>query len=173
MGLADNLTRYEWENDVPFTLNQLKSTLHAMVGTESTAGLITIDNDKYNWDLNCVYPESNDTFGSYTFGQINTIFTITVKEVDEDTSNMSIKVGQRQAAIYSGNQAYLQQECNSFIKALTYYLEHPEEVENWHKVKTESKDESKPNKKKSNDTGWYILLYILIFGFTIAIFLLV
>lgn len=29
MGLANNLTRYEWENDVPFSSDQLKSTLHA------------------------------------------------------------------------------------------------------------------------------------------------
>ena len=169
MGLANNLTRYEWENDVPFTLNQLKSTLHAMIGTDSTSGLITTDNDKYNWQLTCVYPEANDTFGSYTFGQVNTIFTITVKEVDEDTSNMAIKVGQRQAAIYSGNQAYLQQECNRFIKALTYYLEHPQEVENWHKNTPKSDTESKPNTKKTNDSAWYILLYIIIFGFVIAI----
>lgn len=166
MGLANNLTRYEWENDVPFALDQLKRTLHAMVGTESIAGLITLDEDKHNWKLTCVYPESNDTFGSYTFGQVNTIFTITVKEVDEDTSHLSIKVGQRQAAFYSGNQAYLQEECNRFIKALTYYLEHPEEVENWHQEKTQSEATSQPSK---NTNGWYILFYLVLLGMIIAL----
>lgn len=166
MGLANNLTRYEWENDVPFALDQLKRTLHAMVGTESIAGLITLDEDKHNWKLTCVYPESNDTFGSYTFGQVNTIFTITVKEVNEDTSHLSIKVGQRQAAFYSGNQAYLQEECNRFIKALTYYLEHPEEVENWHQVKPQSEATSQPSK---NTNGWYILFYLVLLGMIIAL----
>ena len=171
MGLANNLTRYDWENDVPFSLNQLKSTLHAMVGTDSAVGLITLDEDKYNWKLSCVYPESNDTFGSYTFGQVNTIFTITVKEVNEDTSNLSIKVGQRQAAIYSGNQAYLQEECNRFIKALTYYLEHPEEVDKWHSNKPKITPESKPSTKETTSNGWYILIYIIIFGIVIGLML--
>lgn len=166
MGLANNLTRYEWENDVPFALDQLKRTLHAMVGTESTAGLITLDENKHHWKLTCVYPESNDTFGSYTFGQVNTIFTITVKEVDADTSHLTIKVGQRQAAIYSGNQAYLQSECNCFIKALTYYLEHPEEVENWHQVKPQLEATSQPSK---NTNGWYILFYLVLLGMIIAL----
>lgn len=172
MGLANNLTRYEWENDVPFALDQLKSTLHAMIGTESTAGLITLDENKHHWKLTCVYPESNDTFGSYTFGQVNTIFTITVKEVDADTSHLTIKVGQRQAAIYSGNQAYLQSECNSFIKALTYYLSHPQEVESWHQVKPNPAAQSPSGSNTTTANGWYILFYILIFGVILAAILL-
>ena len=172
MGLADNLTKYDWENDVPFALNQLKTTLHAMIGTESTAGLITLDENKHHWKLTCVYPEVNDTFGSYTFGQVNTIFTITVNDVDEDTSHLSIKVGQRQAAIYSGNQAYLQAECNSFIKALTYYLEHPKEVEDWHQAKPNSLAQAQTGSNTSIANGWYILFYIVIFGIIIAAVLL-
>lgn len=171
MGLADNLTKYEWENDVPFALNQLKSTLHAMIGSDAKNGLITIDDNKHHWNLTCVYPESNDTFGSYTFGQVNTIFTITVKEVDADTSHLSIQVGQRQAAIYSGNQAYLQSECNSFIKALTYYLEHPQEVADWHQAQPAALPSSS-HTNTSIANGWYILFYILLFGLVIAAVLL-
>ncbi len=133
MGLANNLNRFEWENDIPFSNEQVKKTLHAMIGESMfVSGLLTLDADKFHWDLNCVDPENNDTFGSYSFGQINSKFSITVKSVDENNSGLRITVVERQGAFITGNQAYLQSECDKFIKALTFYLEHPNIVDNWY-----------------------------------------
>ena len=72
MGLANNLNKFEWENEIPFSDVQVKSTLHAMIGESMMIpGLINIDSDRLRWNLNCVNPENNDTFGSYSFGQVN------------------------------------------------------------------------------------------------------
>ena len=65
MGLANNLNKFEWENEIPFSEEQVKKTLHAMVGEGSkVSGLL---NKNKQWGLTCVNSESNDTFGSYSF----------------------------------------------------------------------------------------------------------
>lgn len=135
MGLANNLNKFEWENEIPFSDVQVKSTLHAMIGESMMIpGLINIDSDRLRWNLNCVNPENNDTFGSYSFGQVNSKFSVTIKKINENTVNLKITIIERQGAFITGNQAYLQSECDKFIKVLTYYLQHQDAVDNWHKA---------------------------------------
>ena len=154
MGLANNLNRFEWENEIPFSTEQVKRTLHAMIGESMTVnGLLTLDADKLHWDLNCVNPENNDTFGSYSFGQINSKFSITVKSVDENNSGLRITVVERQGAFITGNQAYLQSECDKFIKAFSFYLEHPDVVDNWYNVIKPHLDEVEKKATEAANSG--------------------
>lgn len=160
MGLANNLNKFEWENEIPFPETLLKRTVHAMIGEPVMIyGLIKL-NEK--WNLNCVNPENNDTFGSYSFGQVNSTFSVTVKKVDEQNSNLKVLVAERQGAFITGNQAYLQSECDKFIKALSYYLEHPNEVENWYAVKKpELEKEAKEAAKSAPGCGAITLIIII------------
>ena len=130
MGLANNLNKFEWENEIPFAEEQVKRTLHAMIGEGlNVSGLLS---QEKKWDLTCVNSESNDTFGSYSFGQVNSIFSITTKKASENSSHLHITISERQGAFITGNQAYLQSECNKFIKALTYYLENTNPITWWY-----------------------------------------
>lgn len=160
MGLANNLNKFEWENEIPFSQEQLKKTVHAMIGESiRIQGLLERDSSRLNWDLNCVNPENNDTFGSYGFGQINSQFSITIKKIDENSSGLKILVTERQGAFITGNQAYLQSECTKFIKALTYYLEHPDIVDNWF---TNAKLKAEQIGSNGTGNGCMVTLIVLI-----------
>lgn len=154
MGLANNLNKFEWENEIPFSIDQVKRTLHAMIGESmSVSGLLNLDSEKLHWDLNCVDPENNDTFGSYSFGQINSKFSITTKGINENNSNLKITVVERQGAFITGNQAYLQSECDKFIKAFTFYLEHPETIDNWYNVTKQHLEEVDKKAAEAANSG--------------------
>lgn len=133
IGLTDNLAKFEWENDIPFKESTVKKTISAMIGEEkpSVLGLLNYNTKKVKWDLTCVQPEKNDIFGSYGFKQVNSSFAITVKKQTEDSTSLKIIVSAVQGGWLSGNIAYLQSECDKFNKALAYYLEHQDEVDEW------------------------------------------
>ena len=166
MGLANNLNKFEWENEIPFSDAKVKNTLHALIGDSNTVhGLLVQDSDKLGWDLNCLNPEVNDTFGSYSFGQINSQFSVTVKKVDENNSHLRITISERQGAFISGNQAYLQAECDKFIKALTFYLEHQDTIEQWHNVIKPQRESAASEAANSSSSGCvYIALLTIIIG---------
>ena len=167
MGLANNLNRFEWENEIPFSDAQIKRTLHAMIGEPVMIyGLLRLDT---KWDLNCVNPENNDTFGSYSFGQVNSKFSITVKKVDENNSNLKITIVERQGAFITGNQAYLQSECDKFIKALTYYLEHPDIVDNWHEIKKPELEKAANEVAKSSPGCGTIAVVTIVLGVALGL----
>ncbi len=163
MGLANNLNKFEWENEIPFQVDQVKNALHAMIGEGmNIPGLLGLDADSLHWDLNCVNPENNDTFGSYSFGQVNSQFSITTKKVDENSSILKILVSERQGAFITGNQAYLQSECDKFIKALTFYLEHKDVVENWHKVLKPKWETEAQNSSSSGNSSKGCIISIVV-----------
>ena len=165
MGLANNLNKFEWENEIPFAEEQVKRTLHALLGEEGgVSGILMMDSvNEKKWNLNCVNPECNDTFGSYSFGQVNSAFSITIKRVNETTSNLRIVVSERQGAFITGNQAYLQTECNKFIKSLTYHLENPNLVDYWHNVTKPQREEvAKQVANASSSSKGCILSVILL-----------
>ena len=159
MASTQNLIKYEWSNDIPFNIDKVKNTLHAMLGEDKPSmvlGLLSHNKQKNKWDLNCLNPDCNETFGSYAFGQVNSSFSITVTKTDENTTKLSIDVMNRQGGMYS-NQAYLQSECNKFNKALGYYLEHQDEVEDWY-------TNIKPNSIQQNANNGCALFIPLIIG---------
>lgn len=162
MGLANNLNKFEWENEIPFPYEKVKNSLHAMIGESmNIPGLLRLDADSLHWDLNCVNPENNDAFGSYSFGQVNTKFSVTTKKVDGNSSNLKILVSERQGAFITGNQAYLQSECDKFIKALTFYLEHEDVVDNWYKVlKPKWETEAQNAASSSSSNGCIISIVV-------------
>ena len=128
IGLADNLAKFEWENEIPFRESMVKKTISAMIGEDKMVlGLLNYNTKGQKWGINCVQPEKNDVFGSYGFKQINSSFAITVKKQTEDSTSLKITVSSVQGGWVSGNIAYLQSECEKFNKALAYYLEHQEE----------------------------------------------
>jgi hypothetical protein len=177
MGLANNLNKFEWENEIPFSEEQVKRTLHALVGEEKgVSGLLMIDSaGSKQWDLTCVNPECNDIFGSYGFGQVNSIFSITVKKVDENRSCLHITTAERQGAFITGNQAYLQSECNKFIKALTYHLENPNIIEHWYNVIKPQREQinTQNSNKYSSSNGCIIslIIFVIVAGVGIGLLL--
>ena len=163
MGYANNLNKFEWENEIPFSEEQVKRTLHAMIGEGiNLSGLLS---QEKKWDLTCVNAECNDTFGSYSFGQVNSSFSITIKKVGENSSHLHITISERQGAFITGNQAYLQSECNKLIKALTYYLENTNPVKWWYDVwkpESEKKYTQATGKTAKSSVGCNILLIAFI-----------
>jgi hypothetical protein len=176
MGLANNLNKFEWENEIPFSEEQVKKTLHAMVGEGSkVSGLL---NKNKQWGLTCVNSESNDTFGSYSFGQINSVFSITIKKVNENNSHLHITISERQGAFITGNQAYLQSECNNFIKALTFYLEDSNSITWWYDIwkpqcKKVTIETTKLSKKKSKGFNILINSFIILIIVTIILWIVI
>lgn len=148
IGVADNLAKFEWENEIPFNEDIVKKTIHAMIGEENpkVLGLLNYNTNNTKWGVSSLNPESNDVFGSYGFGQVNSAFAITVKKVSEETTDLKIVVSSRQGGWLSGNQAFLQSECEKFNKALVYYLQHQDEVNAW---ETTVKPNSISSAKKS------------------------
>lgn len=176
MGLANNLNKFEWDNEIPFSEEQLKRTLHAMIGESSmVSGLLNTDTNDKKWNLTCVNPESNDTFGTYSFGQINTTFSITIKKNGENNSNLHITISERQGAFITGNQAYLQSECNNFIKALTYYVENQSAVDYWYSTIKPQKEQiatqtaNQPILSKGCIVA--IVLFVIIGGIGLGVFI--
>ena len=51
IGLADNLAKFEWENDIPFKESTVKKTISAMIGEEkpSVLGLLNYNTKKVKW----------------------------------------------------------------------------------------------------------------------------
>jgi hypothetical protein len=154
---VQNLAKFEWENDIPFSVEVVNKTLHATLGEggpgkpDFVLGFLNYNNENKKWGINSVDPTHNDTFGTHGFGQVNSSFSITVKSVNEKTTNMKIIVSARQGNfIGGGNQAYLQDECQKFITALSYYLEHQDMVDNWvenYKPQTLAKNAQQKNNK--------------------------
>ena len=150
-----NLGKFEWENEVPFSIDVINKTLHAVIGEgeeprnkDYVMGLL-VNNRK--WGLNSVYPKHNDVFGTHSFGQVNSSFSITVKATGDNSTSMKIVVSGRQGNFIGGaNQAYLQAECEKFIDALTYYLEHQEPIKYWHET---YKPQTLQKKAQANNKG--------------------
>lgn len=134
-----NLAKYEWENEIPYPKDEVNRTLHAVIGEgEETGGLDYVlgflDYNKENrkWGLNSLLRNHNDAFGTHSFGQVNSSFSITVKAINDNSTVLKIVVSARQGNfIGGGNIAYLQGECEKFIKALSYYLERQDVVKDW------------------------------------------
>ena len=159
MSDIDNLAKFEWENEIPFPIEKVKKSIHAMIGEPDILGLINYNPKNNKWHLNSIDPIINASFGSYSFGQANSSVSATVKEVDEKTTNLKVTVSARRGGLY-GNQPYLQTECDRFNKALSYYLEHEDEVEVWH-------NEFKPSKKAANNSpksGCMLIMPIIMAG---------
>lgn len=168
MGNVDNLAKFEWENEIPFPVAQVKKTIHAMIGEEPMIlGLLSYNTEKKKWDLNSLNPSINEAFGSYGFGQVNSSFSITVKEVSENSTNLKITVSARRGGLY-GNQPYLQSECDKFNKALGYYLEHQDQVDKWHNEFRPAKIEENNNSSKS---GCMVVLPLIIGAGSLALYL--
>ena len=164
MSNVDNLAKFEWENEIPYPVAQVKKTIHAMIGewdTNKVLGLLVSNTKKMKWDLNAPSSSINEAFGSYSLGQVNSSMSITVKEISEKATNMKITVSARRGGLY-GNQSYLQGECDRFIKALGYYLEHEDEVDEWHNV---SRPKQMADMSKS---GCMVVIPLLIGGGMLA-----
>ena len=160
MGFADNLAKFEWENEIPFADTIVKNTIHAMIGEEKpmVLGLLDYNKKKQKWGLNCVHPESNEIFGTYSFGQVNSSFSITLKRLSDESTNMKITVSARQGGPLNGNLSYLQAECEKFNKALAYYLENQNEINDWN-------TNFKPQQlEKVQNSGCVILIPLIISG---------
>lgn len=156
MGLANNLAKFEWENEIPFKEEQVKKTIHAMIGEQKprVLGLLNWG----NWGLKCVLPENNDVFGTYSFAQINSIFSITTKKISEISTHLKIVVSSREGSPLSGDIPFLQSECEKFNKALAFYLENANEVEKWN-------SESKPSQlEAAKNSGCAIFIPIIFVG---------
>ena len=164
-----NLAKFEWENEIPFPIDVVNKTLHAVLGEgeeprqkDFVLGLLSFNKEDRKWGINSVSPTHNDTFGTHGFGQVNSSFSITVKSIDEKTTNLKIIVSARQGNfIGGGNQAYLQAECEKFINAMSYYLEHQDIVEDWHdNFKPHSLEKNVQNNNKGCAT--FLILPLLI-----------
>lgn len=166
MSNVDNLAKFEWENEIPFPVAQVKKSIHAMIGEETpnkVLGLLMYNPEKMKWDLNCVGPVINEAFGSYSFGQVNSSISITVKEVSEKTTYLKITVSARRGGMY-GNQSYLQGECDRFNKALGYYLKHEDQIDRWH-------NEFKPSQiseNASSNSGCMVIVPLIVGGGMLA-----
>ena len=157
MSNLDNLAKFEWENEIPFPVAQVKKTIHAMIGdydNKHALGLLIFNKKNMEWDLTACDSSNNDAFGSYSFKQFTSIISVTVKEVSEKSTNMKITV----SATYGGNQRNLQDKCDKFNKALGYYLEHQDEVDEWHKELPQKIEEYK------NAKGCMVILPLIIGG---------
>ena len=146
-----NLAKFEWENEIPFSIDVVSKTLHAVIGegteprnNDYVLGLLNYNKEDKKWNINSLNRVHNDAFGTHSFGQVNSSFSITIKKVGEESTNMKIVVSARQGNyVGGGNQSYLQAECDKFINALSYYLEHQDIVTDWH-------DNFKPQSIESN-----------------------
>lgn len=133
MGTHDELAKFHFDNTIPFKEDVVKRTIKAMIGQdrpESVLGLLNYNTTKTKWGVFPTIPSSNDTFGSYSFGQVKSSFAITVKKEDENSTHIAIDVSVRPGLATNG-VPYLQSECDKFTKALAYYLEHQDEVDVW------------------------------------------
>lgn len=161
---VQNLGKFEWENEIPFPIDTVNKTLHAVLGegkeprsADFVLGLISSNKENRKWNLNTVSPTHNDVFGMHGFGQINSSFSITVKAVNETTTNLEVVVSARQGNVVGGNLSFLQSECEAFITALSYYLEHQDIVKDWEE---NYKPQSLANKEKTGNSGCASVLLI-------------
>ncbi len=154
----DNLAHIEWENDIPFALELVKRTIHAMIGEgKFISGLVVENPAQTKWGLNSVDPEMNEAFGSYVMNQVNSKFSITVNG-DENKTHIKIIVSARAGSAY-GSPAYFQSECDKFTKALAYYLEHPEDVDCWY---NEIKPKYEKYQQNSSNSGCMVFLPLIV-----------
>jgi len=159
---SNNLAKFEWENEIPFKTDVVNRTLHALLGEGERPGkpdhvlsLISYNTEGKKWGLNCTGPEHNDAFGTHSFGQVNSSFSIQVKAVGDNTQ-MKITVSAREGNFYGGsNQSYLQAECDKFIKALSYYLDNQNLVDEWHNV---TKPQSIEANKNAANSGCMVII---------------
>lgn len=167
---VQNLAKFEWDNDIPFSIDVVNKTLHAMLGEgeaprdkDFVLGLLRYNKENRKWSLNSINPNHNDTFGTHSFQQVNSGFSITVKAISETSTNMKIVVSARQYNfIGGGNQLYLQAECEKFINALSYYLEHQDIVTDWDEI---FKPQSLKENAEAKGKGCALFLFLpLIIG---------
>ncbi len=86
----NNIAKFEWGNEIPFSIDTVNMTLHAIIGEGEDPGskdhvlcLLSFNKKNRKWDINTLYPNHNDMFGIHGFGQVNSVFSITVKSIDE------------------------------------------------------------------------------------------
>ena len=162
---VSNPTKIEWENEIPYSVVVLNRTLHAMLGEgeepsnkDFVLGLLNFNKENRKWGITSVIPKHNDTFGSHSFGQVNSSISITVKAIDEKKTSLKIVTSARQGDFIGAcNQSYLQDECEKFITALSYYLEHSELVIDWEE---NYKPQVLANNSQDRKKGCAMFLYI-------------
>lgn len=159
---VSNLTTYDWNNEIPFSAESVKKTIHALIGEgKMVLGLLSYNKEGKKWDITPLEPTSNDIMGSYTFAQMNSTFSITVKAVDDTKCQLSINMGTPRGSWLQGNVAYLQEECNKFINSMTYYLQNPNLVDEWFANAKEKKEKETQGGKKGGCLSVIVILIVV------------
>ena len=160
-----NLAKFEWENEIPYSKDVVNRTLHAVIGEgeetrdlDYVLGFLSYNKENRKWGINSLLRKHNDAFGTHSFGQVNSAFSITVKAINENSTDLKIVVSARQGNfIGGGNIAYLQGECDKFIDALSYYLERQDLVKDWEE---NFKPQTLANNAKVKGKGCAMLLFV-------------
>lgn len=140
---ALNGISYVWSNEIPFPIEIVKRTLHALIGhnrgKSSSIGLI-----KKNISSNDFLPSrtySNDTLAYYSFslGLGNAlldasmaVYGIFVRPINEQSCSLTINVYGTAVNSKVIDVTSQQDYCDNFISILTDYLSRQDLVEEWY-----------------------------------------
>lgn len=99
---------YKYENEIGFNIDVIKTALKEILSKNKTRFIHKEE------DL-------NDTFGTYHFGETKCSYMLTLKKIDDNTTNITINCSSRSGG-FNPSMASLEGYTNEFLKILTAKL---------------------------------------------------
>ena len=145
--MSQAINSYKYENEINFNVNDVKNALKEILETNRTRFL---HKDK---DL-------NDTFGTYSFGEIKCSYLVTLTKMNDDTTKIVITCSERPGSFHP-SMASLESYTSEFLNILSAKLSGTAEEE--------MKEIVNQNNSDSGLAGCGVICGIVIFILSLAI----